>query len=130
MTTPDPTADLEGLARGLRLVADAHRKQGETKFTVRAIDQMADTVEGAEATISRLEQLLHMTEELATAAYRDAEHAEERLAAIDALLKEWHRGLVGAAYVLEMAGRILHPPVSAPETLPITHDEGTPDGPR
>ena len=45
MTTPDPIADLAQLARGLRLVADTHRKQGETKFTVRAIDQMADTAD-------------------------------------------------------------------------------------
>lgn len=48
----------------------------------------ADALEAAEAELARLEHQLQQAEEATSAAYKDAETAEAKLAAIDAL----HRG--------------------------------------
>ena len=80
---------------------------GQRIVTAMDMTEAADALEAAEATIAQLEHHHHQAEVAASLAYRDAEAAEAKLAAIDAILTEPFPDT--AASALYDIHRILHP---------------------
>lgn len=95
------------LIRRCRSEADSVR--GVFPSIADALEQAADALEDYEAIVARLENQILQTEELATAAYMDADAAEAKLAAIEALCDIAMDPVGYSTYFAQQVKAVLHP---------------------